>query len=697
MRRFRGRNSSFGKESADSDVGSSGPFSFRTMTPSRSGRAQGLALAALAILVLGAGAFLFLQGPNAPEPEPIGGGTVEEPDLPDPGELVLDRVPGRDPVETGPDRVELPADPRNPAGPEGELGAPVTGRVTNESGAPVAGAKVWTTLRFRFGHEIPLQAPTEDPRSLQVTDARGIFRFDQLTAGQDMDLWVFHPDYAPEAGVAFAALAAEPQELPTIVLRAGIEIAGIVQDTGGNPLQAQVELGLQDRNSFRTGSIEEQREQDLRLGRLRMLDTDERGRFSFRNVSAGAIWSLRGSAEGYATAEIQAIFVQPGQVPPEQLLVLDTEHVITGVVLNDERTPVAGALITVSRTQPRPIFTATGRSGPDGSFTLRGLPAGIYGMAATADGYGAGRVPKVEVDSAPVEVVMAKKGGVSGRVTGPDGAPVTSFTLELMRTRRNSTQYGATELTWQIQDPSGSFKLEGLDSSTYVLLVRAPGSCPTYSAGFHVQRDVVLGIDVQMRRGGTIVGVITGGEGQALPRAKVSLHGPGYQPPVGDGFFGPDGSDPDNVPSLEAVTDGNGRFVIEHAEPGNMKIYVEHAKHLPELVAVNVPDGGTAEVGTIRLYAGGSIFGLAVDETGAALSGGTVNLNYQEGDGLISRDALLDARGRFRFDGLRAGNYEIVAFAANPNEIWFPPESDKQRVYVTEGKEVEIKLTSHRQ
>jgi hypothetical protein len=656
-----------------------------------------LALGALALLIVGVGVFLFLQGPSVVEPEPGGAGTEQEPIVPDPGQLVLDREPGRDPVDTGPDRVELPPEPGQLGSPTGALGAPVTGRVANEAGAPVAGAKVWATMRFRFGREIPLQAPTEDARSLQVTDARGTFRFDRLEAEQDMDLWVFHPDYAPEAGVAFAALPTEPQELPTIVLRAGITIAGVVQDTGGNPIQAQVELGLQDRNSFRTGTLEEQREQDQRLGRLRMVNTDERGRFSFNNVSAGAIWSLRGSAEGYASAEIQAIFVQPGQVLPDQLLVLDTEHVITGVVLNDEREPVGGALITVSRTQPRPIFTSTGRSADDGSFTLRGLPAGIYGMAATADGYGAGRVPKVEVDSAPVEVVMAKKGGVSGRVTGPDGAPVTSFSLELMRTRRNSTQYGATELTWQINDPSGSYKLEGLDSSTYVLLVRAPGSCPTYSPGFHIQREIVLGIDVQMRRGGTIVGLVTGGDGQALARAKVSFHGPGYEPPVGDGFFGPDGSDPDNVPSLEAMTDASGRFVIEHAEPGNMKIYVEHAKHLPELLAVNVPEAGTAEVGTIRLYAGGSIFGLAVDETGAALSGGTVNLNYQEGEGLISRDALLDARGRFRFDGLRAGNYEIVAFAANPNEIWFPPESDKQRVYVTEGKEVEVKLTSHRQ
>jgi len=666
------------------------------MQHARSGKAQGLALGALALLVLGAGAFLFLQDPSSPEPVDPSGTGPETPVQPDPGALVIDREPGREPAHD-PDRVEVPAQPGRESGVEGALGAAVLGQIVNESGAPVAGAKVWVTTRFRFGDDVPLQPVVEDPRFLQITDARGSFRFERLVAGVDMDLWAFHADYAPRAGVAFAALPSETQELPPIVLDSGIVVEGVVQDTGGNPILAQVELGLQDRNNFRSGTLEEQREQDRRLGRLRLTDTDDRGRFRFANVSEGAIWSLRASAAGYASAEIQAIFVQPGQTLPEQLMVLDTEHVITGVVLNDDRAPVGGALVTVSRTQPRPVFTATGRSEADGSFTIRGLPQGMYALAAMADGYGAGRVPRIEVDAAPVEVVMPRKGGVSGRVTNADGQPLAAYSLELMRTRRNSTQYGATELTWQIADPSGNYKLEGLDAGTYVLLVRAPGNCPTYSPGFHVQRDVVLGIDVQMRRGGTIVGVVTGGEGQGLAGARVSLHGPGYQPPADEGPFGPGESDPDNVPAVEARTDASGRFVLENAEPGNMKLYVEHVKHLPELVSVSVPDGGTAEAGSIRLYAGGSIFGTAVDENGAVLSGGTVNLTYQEGNGMFSRDALLDARGRFRFDGLRAGNYELIAFAANPNELWFPPEADKQRVYVTEGKESEVRLTSHRQ
>lgn len=668
------------------------------MQHTRSGRAQGLALAALAILILGVGALLIFQDPSTPiQTEPENPGLTQEPIRPDPGQLVLDPSPQRQPSEHDPARMELPADPTLPLGARGTLGAPVVGRVINESGAPVAGAKVWVSEHFGFREGVRPQPVTDDPRYLQISDARGVFRFDRLETERDMDLWAYHPDYATRAGVSFNALSTETQELPPIVLTAGIVISGVAQDPGGNPVLAHLELSLQDQSSYRSGTMEEQREQDLRLGRMRLMDTDDRGRFSFRNVSDSSIWNLRASAEGYATAEVQNIYVQPGQTLPDQVLVLQSEHSITGVVLNDERMPVGGALITVSRTQPRPIFTTTGRSQADGSFTLRGLSEGIYGLAATADGYSAGRVPRVEVDAAPVEVVMAKKGGVSGRVSGPDGAPLAAYSLELMRTRRNSEEFSATDLTWQIQDPAGNYRLEGLDTGTYVLLVRAANGCPTYSSGFHVQREVVLGIDVQMRRGGSVVGMVTGSDGKGLANVRVSVHGPGYVPLSGNGVFAPGGTDPDNVPASETSTDGNGRFVLEHAEPGSMMLFVDHAKHLTERMAVNIPEGGTAEVGTIRLSAGGSIYGVATDENGVALTGGTVNLIYAEGDDMISRDALLDARGRFRFDGLRAGNYEIIAFSANPNELWFPPESDKQRLYVTEGKEIEIKLISHRE
>jgi hypothetical protein len=679
-----------GKPAADESVGRTrARLRPDLMTHARTGKVQGLALALLAVAVLAAGGALLFLGPGAePTGDPTTSVATDEPGLPDPGRLSRD--PG--PLDGGaqqPTRTESSVP--EPARAEGPVGAGVLGKVVDESGRPIAGALVWISERWQFGAMPTAQPAVEDPLTKRITGADGVFVFERLPAGAEMNLWAFHADYAPRLAAPFSARDTV-QELPPLVLEAGATIEGVTQDTGGNPLVARVELIYQDSGNFRGGTLAEQREQDLRLGRLKVVESDGQGRFSFRGVGSGSIWSLRAYAEGYATAEIMPVMVQPDQPTEPYLMVLGTEHVIAGVVINDERQPIAGAQITVSRTQPRPVFTAQGVSEADGTFTLRGLPEGVYGLAAVAEGYAYGKAQRVEVDAPPLEIMLGRKGGVAGRVTTPDGAPLAAYRLELMRTRRNTAQYGETGMTWDIADPEGNYRIEGLDAGTYVLLVRADGTCPTYSPGFQVGRDVVIGMDVQMSAGGRVIGVVRDAQGAPLAGAAVTLRGPQFQPPVGGGFFAMSNGDPDNVPVNVARSDATGRFTLEHATPGEMRLHVEHPTHLAELVPVSVREGATTETGEIRLLAGGTVFGTALDQHGKPLSGGTVSLSRQDGDNLFHSSLLLDTRGSFRFDGLRGGTYEIFAFPNVGDALWFPPEDGVQKIYVTEGKETKVEL-----
>jgi hypothetical protein len=141
------------------------------------------------------------------------------------------------------------------------------------------------------------------------------------------------------------------------------------------------------------------------------------------------------------------------------------------------------------------------------------------------------------------------------------------------------------------------------------------------------------------------------------------------------------------------VTGADGRFTIEHAVPGGMKLYVTHSRHIAESVSVEIRDRQVADAGAIRLYSGASIVGVVVDENGAPVTGATVNVLMQDGDPLATHSALTDARGRFRLDALRAGNYELMAFPASA-EWLFPIEEDIQRVYVAAGKEHEVRLVA---
>lgn len=660
------------------------------MTHARSGKVQGLALALLAVVLLAAVAAVFLLGP------PEGPGT--DPSLTDPQAAAPQQDPGSLREDPPPTR-QTPSQPTRTetepagAGDEVAIGAGVLGRVVDEQGAPIAGALVWISERWQFG-AAPTPSPvTEDPAHKRITGADGSFLFERLPAGAEMNLWAFHADYSPRLGPPFSARD-EVQELPPIVLEQGATLEGVTQDEGGNPVPARVELIYQDAGNLRAGTLAEQREQDLRLGRLKTVESDFSGRFSFRNVGTGSIWALRASAAGYATAEKMPLMLQAGKPPEPQVLVLGTEHVIAGLVLTDERQPIGGAQITASRTQPRPVFTAQCVSEPDGTFTLRGLPEGVYGLAAVADGYAYGSVKRIEVDAPPIEVMLGRKGGVAGRVTGPDGAGLARFRLELLRTRRNTAQYGDTGLSWDVESADGSYRIESLDAGSYVLLVRADGACPTYSGAFQVGRDVVLGMDVQMRGGGRVHGRVLDADGRPLAGAEVSLHGAQFQPANGNGFFAGSAGDPDNVPESKTRTDRDGRFRFEHAFPGALKLHVQHGTHLPESVPVTVAEGATADAGDIRLYAGGSVSGVALDQDGKPLSGGTVSLTREDGGELFHASALLDARGAFRFDGLRAGSYELFAFPNVGDALWFPSDDSVQKVYVVEGKDQEVVLRS---
>lgn len=662
------------------------------MSRSQSGNSQLLGLAVVALFLLGGIAFLFFMGePQSVEPseDPIVG--VEKPDMPEPAGPVAP-VTHRETADTGVGtRTEIESAPELTT--DGDVvGAAVSGVVVDENGKPVAEAIVSVAQRYTAG---ALIADFEKAEKFEAeTDSKGRYRFRRLPANHEMNIWVYHGDFAPTQGPAFASLDSEAQELPPIVLRSGYSLSGRVTDIGGNPLPAKVEIRRQQ-SGFLAGTPEQRREEDLALGRLVEVQADDEGNFHAQNIAEG-IWILRASHEGYATAEIRPILFLENKSVEDQKVMLEDEHHIAGRAVDENDQPVANALVNVSRVQPRPILTGSARTLEDGTFDVRGLSRGVYGLSIQAEGYTNGHAGRVEADTTTLVVVMQVKAGVTGRVTDPNGAPVTNFKLEILRTRAGNKQYGITGKFYEIQSADGTYHLESIDPGTYILLARAPGLAATYSPSFRVDREQVDGIDIPMQSGGALVGkVLDGTTDKPLAGVKVSLHGDEYNPEEVDSLFGAALGDPNNIPALTATTDENGLFRLDHAYPGTVQVLVSHPQYLSELIATTVMDKGDQDLGAIRVYRGGSIFGVANDKNGKAMTGGTVNLSKQEGSAFFHRTATVDARGRFRFEGLKAGSYEVVAYPpANDSVFLFPPEGDKKSVYVGDGADVEVELNS---
>ncbi|MFK5954990.1 MAG: carboxypeptidase regulatory-like domain-containing protein [Planctomycetota bacterium] len=663
------------------------------MSRSQSGNSQLIGLLVVGVFVLGAIGFLFMSdSADATDPNAIAPVTeVVEENLPVEGGT-LDPGPIRQPARVdSASRTDLDTGPALTSNDEA-IGAAVYGVVINNEGHPVAEAIVSLTQKYNAG---TLLADFQKTQRFEAeTDSKGRYRFRKLPANKDMNIWVYHGDYAPTQGPNFASLADESQELPPIVLKDGYAIAGQVTDTNHNPLSAKVQLRKQ-KNGFKHSSPEEQLAEDRALGRLLEVQADENGNFQFKNIAEG-IWILRADMEGFASSEVRPIACFESKSIEDQEVILDDEHHIAGRAVDENDQPIVNGLVNVSRVQPRPILTGSTRTLDDGSFDVRGLAAGVYGLSVQAEGYTNGHAGRVQADTETLVVVMQQKAGVTGRITNPDGGPVAKFSLEIMRTRSGTKQYGMTGATYEFSSTDGTYALESLDPGTFILLARAPGLAATYSAPFRIDREEVAGIDIPMKAGGVVVGqVIDGTTHKPIAGALISLHGDEYNPDEIDSLFGASLGDPNNIPRLTATTDRDGKFRLENSFPGTVQILVSHKKYLPELVATTVIENSNNDLGAISIFQGGSIFGIARNKDGGMLTGGSINLSRKDGGSFFHKRATVDARGRFRFDGLKAGSYELVAYPpSNESMFLFPPEGDKKSVYVADGTDVEVDLNS---
>ncbi|MBL7009573.1 MAG: carboxypeptidase regulatory-like domain-containing protein, partial [Planctomycetes bacterium] len=461
---------------------------------------------------------------------------------------------------------------------------------------------------------------------------------------------------------------------------------------GGNPLAATVVMQIHG-NTFG----EEDPAYDQAVGRRIEVQAGPDGRYEVKRLTPG-VWKLTASHEGYADYLERALVLNGEETVVVKDVLLGSEFTIAGVVHDDAGRPVPEALVSVARSRPRPPVSSQGVADAEGYFVIRGLPEGVYTVAAEADGFSRTSLPRVEAGSEDLAIVLHKRGSVSGRVTGPDGRPITRFSLELMQVNRAAPTFHQVGAKQQFAAPTGEFLFDNIEPGAYRLLATGPGFSPTYSPGFAVDREEVQGIDVQLSVGGRLTGTLVGPDGLPVSGAEVKVHGRDWTEESSYGLFGGRSPDPNNVPAQVGPTDQDGVFELRNAFPGTLKLEFSHPSFLSEYLVVDVVEGGQQDVGVVKLRRGGSIVGVGIGGDGKALSGGSVFLTRQEetGFGWFSKNGRLDTQGRFRFAGLRTGTYRVVVAPADSGGMSFFPETEmnSRTVYVAEGQEVELRLTA---
>jgi protocatechuate 3,4-dioxygenase beta subunit len=502
-----------------------------------------------------------------------------------------------------------------------EPGIDAVGWVVDEQGRPVEGAFVW--VRPFEGPRAPTFSARSWGRWTATSNAEGRFVLRRLGPGAYTYL-VEREGYAPaqvpglELTVADAGGVAE---LGTITLSPGHVVRGLVYGPERVPIPGA-------RVTTFGGSA---------LPVFRETTTDAEGRFELVDLPAGAHmpWNVA-PPEGWLSVRPVPPLVVPQTAPLEIELV--PSQSIAGRVVDAEGRPVANAALRVESFLPersgrRGFSTAT-----DGTFRIDGLASGVYDLTAEASGYQPATRRGVEVPGpgdAPIVLVLERGAALAGRVTDPNGVPLSEANVRL---------HDATRQLGQARtDAQGHYRIDGLP------LGRVSA---TPSAGHRsgAVRDVVLEpgentLDLVVEPHSLFVrGRVLDPGGAPAPHAQVDAWSNGQR-------------------RRRARTDEHGAFEIPVEDSGSLvlsarldrvggsrKVTVEITDSTIEGIVLHIEPGATVR---------GRVLGLELDELAQArVQAIPIGLH-----GYSGAPAPVDLEGRFVLTGLYAGRWEIRADA----------------------------------
>jgi hypothetical protein len=410
------------------------------------------------------------------------------------------------------DHLALAAPGPTPLVPRGELGVmPVVPGVPISSGAPIA-----TGTRAHAGLE---------PWS---TRRDGTFELEPVSPGR-VQLLARHPRFVDGLSAPVVLRSGQRGEIE-LVLRRGGALEGRVVDRGGRPVAAaRLELLSLD------GATE------------RITFSADDGTFAFPAVPAEVVLAVAHPEEPETIVERLEL-----EVPPEGRRVVDVvlperRPALALRIVDARGFPIERAEVAAASLDPGVALTRTAFADEGGRLELAGARGLPLRLVARRRGY----APRVsELERAPAELTvtlepeLTLEGEVRSRDGWLDGAFVTLLTTAGDRHAKTSG--------------GGRFRIGELAPGPVRLLVTARGHA-------FDERNVTLAANsrgrfvlptIELSRGGRVEGLVVDERGGVIAGARVALgRVPTYLP------AGP-------LPPGMALTDEQGRFVLEDLEPG---------------------------------------------------------------------------------------------------------------------------------
>jgi 5-hydroxyisourate hydrolase-like protein (transthyretin family) len=475
--------------------------------------------------------------------------------------------------------------------------------------------------------------------------------------------------------------------------------------------------------------------------------TDEDGRFQLSRVPAGR-YMIKALAPAFVgpTSErsvqpAKVINLADGESVDGIDIALTRGGVITGKIIDANGQPLVQEPIQLTRLHERGqksrlhlphsfMFPTDDR----GVYRLFGVPRGRYVVSVGVDerrGYprvGLGKryhaltyhpdttdeskAKIVEVTSGSeatgVDITLGlatKSYRASGRIIdAATGKPVAGINYGYGSLAEERTHFQSAVNTGFTSNLRGEFDLEGIPPGHYAAFAASTGENSIYSdpAPFEIIDSDVEGLVIKLRRGSTLTGVVVV-EGATPPEGLSK---------VSDLRLSVDVASQSIAPSLGATVhvSADGSFRATGLRPGKVGLHF-YSYPIPKgLSLLRVERDGVEQTDGIEIGPGEHVSGVKVVvafgtgvirgqvkfEGGAPREGSQIQIACRKAGNDSEpyiQPVMTDLRGRFDFEGLLTGEYELSMTAmvapvtAGPPS---PPRLAKQMVSIVNGMETEV-------
>jgi Ca2+-binding RTX toxin-like protein len=464
------------------------------------------------------------------------------------GDDSLDGGPGTDYLDGGPDtdtclNAETAVSCEQPP-------PSISGVVTDPGGSPIAGASVSASPYSETG-TYGSTATGPDGTYIIAAIAAGSYRVQACATGYICEYYDDHLLWEDADPVA----AIEGSNTPSInfSLRVGGTISGTVTDSEGTPIGNAWLLACPFSG-------------ETCLSATSAPD----GTYTIAALATDS-YLVQAQAEGYVAEyyddhllqdDADPVPVTEGANTPNINFSLRTGGTISGTVTDPAGNPIANASIGAF-SGLLGVYGSYSSTGPDGTYTIGGLPTGSYSVQACATGYvceyyddhpigdGADPVGVTEgADTPNINFSLSVEGTISGVVTDPGGNPMGNAMVTVCTFLSNDFCFGRSTAL------DGTYTIGGLPTGSYRVEACATGyACEYYDDhAFREDADPVPvtegantpNVNFRLSVGGTISGVVIDPGGNPIPGASIaaeSYTGSGtYEWVYGWATTGPDGT-----------------------------------------------------------------------------------------------------------------------------------------------------------